>query len=201
MALDIGRLISEIYSGLSSPSSQWARRDMSVEKKKALDEEAQRKMELQKQIDSGAAQRVELTNAGHLETQGLANTGALARQTLANTGATEAAGITGKYHLEGQQAMSEAHRFGSEKTAESERYKANLQSQTQKNIMDKDLRARQIEGLTSVISKATVDPDKINRAADALLTFGGANNPETGISASLIDDEEELKKNRLSRNR
>jgi len=107
MALDIGRLLSDIYSGLSSPSAGWARRDMALEKKKALDEENQRKIDLQKEIDIGATGRVELTN-----------TGTLARQALANTGAERVADISGKASLAGHQAVAEGGLKGHQAAAE-----------------------------------------------------------------------------------
>lgn len=188
MALDIGRLISEIYSGLTSPSSTWARRDMAIEKKKALDEEAQRKMELQKQIDAGAAQRVELANAGSLATQGAVNTGALARQALANTGAAEVAGITGKAGLEGHQAMAEAHRYAADKTLEGSKYKTDEALEANKNLMERGLRTEQVKGLTAILGQAGASPEDKQAATTALLSIGKDDNKVTGIRNSIIQD-------------
>jgi len=124
MALDIGRLISDIYSAHSSPSATWAREGLAKEKKKALDEENERKRLLQGDIEAGATTRTQLSNEGNLAVRKEQSAGELARQGLANVGAVEQARVTGELGLEGHRAISEATKYVADQSLTGTKYKA-----------------------------------------------------------------------------
>lgn len=93
MALDIEKIIRDIYSGMSSPSAQWAREGLAKERETALNNEDYRKRKFQELVDSALTQRTSMNNEGTYARQGLANTG---RVDVANIGES---GLTARQRL------------------------------------------------------------------------------------------------------
>ena len=155
MALDIGRLISDIYSAHSSPSATWARRDLAVEKKKALDEENDRKRLLQRDIDEGATARTRLTNEGNLAVTKEQSAGALARQGLANEGAVNQARVAGQLALEGHRAGAEATKYVADQSLAGTKYKADIDANSAKYTGPDEL----LKAHSAIIKDPMVSPE------------------------------------------
>lgn len=176
MAFNIRDIISDLYSGLSSPSAMRARRDMDLEKKKTLDEEHQRKIELQREIDAGATGRVELTN-----------TGALARQALANTGAERVADISGKASVAGHQAVAEAGLKGHQAAAEATKYSADQILKGHMNPLG--LRTEETKAMSAILADPMTPPEDRQTVRERLLSVGKKEDtPVTGIPAFVKPD-------------
>ena len=97
---------------------------MAKEKKKALDEENERKRLLQGDIEAGATTRTQLNNEGNLAVRKEQSAGELARQGLANVGAVDQARVAGQLSLEGHQASAEATKYVADQSLTGTKYKA-----------------------------------------------------------------------------